>query len=250
MFRALQNGLARWRSKEFPLLAPDGGFAAVGDIHGRYDLLIRMIDQIGDLPDIHKVVFLGDYIDRGEQSAEVLRYLHHLHRNSDNVVCLRGNHEDMLLSFLEQPEVHGPTWLSHGGRQTLASYGVPQAYPGSPEDDWIVAGNVLRSQMGEGVIAWLSTLSASWQSGNIAAVHAGADPDLPMEQQDETCLLWGHQDFLERPREDGVWVVHGHTIVDRAFSDQGRIAVDTGAYATGRLSAAAITRGKLEFLTT
>jgi serine/threonine protein phosphatase 1 len=209
-----------------------------------------MIDQIGDLPDIHKVVFLGDYIDRGEQSAEVLRYLHHLHRNSDNVVCLRGNHEDMLLSFLEQPEVHGPTWLSHGGRQTLASYGVPQAYPGSPEDDWIVAGNVLRSQMGEGVIAWLSTLSASWQSGNIAAVHAGADPDLPMEQQDETCLLWGHQDFLERPREDGVWVVHGHTIVDRAFSDQGRIAVDTGAYATGRLSAAAITRGKLEFLTT
>jgi serine/threonine protein phosphatase 1 len=166
------------------------------------------------------------------------------------VICLRGNHEDMLLSFLEQPEVHGPTWLPHGGRQTLASYGVPQVHLGSSEDDWIVAGNILRSQMGEGLIAWLSALPASWQSGNIAAVHAGADPDLPMELQDESCLLWGHQDFLERPREDGMWVVHGHTIVDRAFSDHGRIAVDTGAYATGRLSAAAIAQGKLELLTT
>jgi serine/threonine protein phosphatase 1 len=250
MFRALQNRLAKWRPKEFPPPTPDAGFVAVGDIHGRHDLLTRMIGQIGDRPDIKRAVFLGDYIDRGEQSAEVLRYLHHLDCNLENVICLRGNHEEMLLSFLEEPEVYGPAWLSHGGRQTLASYGVPQVSPGSPEDDWIVAGDVLRHQMGEPLIAWLSNLPVFWQSGNIVAVHAGADPNLPFEQQDKDNFVWGHPDFLERPRTDGIWVVHGHTIVDHAISDQGRISLDTGAYATGKLSASLITRGQVELLTT
>ena len=87
-----------------------------------------------------------------------------------------------------------------------------------------------------------------YSSGNVHVVHAGADPARPLDRQSAHTLIWGHPDFLRRPRRDGQWVVYGHTIVDVVAAENGRIGVDTGAYATGRLSAALITRDGVESL--
>src|SRR6056297_3043779 len=99
-------------------------------------------------------------------------------------------------------------------------------------------------------IAWLRARPLSWRSGNVWALHAGADPHQPLDSQGDEVLLWGHPAFRRSPRRDGQWVVHGHTIVEHPHTAEGRIAVDTGAYATGRLSAALIECGAVRFLQT
>lgn len=249
IFSRFRNPLSRQSALTFPPLAPEEEFTAVGDIHGRYDLMQRLMDHLARRSNLRRLVFLGDYIDRGEQSAEVLKGLHWLSSNSGGVICLRGNHEDMLLGFLEDPLRHGPAWLQHGGRQTLLSFGVAPAYSGAPEADWLAARNSLQSKMGADLIAWLRALPVIWQSGNVATVHAGADPSRPMDAQNDQDLIWGHPNFLRMPRRDGVWVLHGHTIVEDVAADQGRIGVDTGAFATGRLSAVTVTSGGYTVLT-
>lgn len=233
-------------------IEPDQPFVAIGDIHGCADLL-RELDR---LIEAHcaswPVVFLGDYVDRGEQSREVLELLMSVSPESTpSVTCLMGNHERMLLEFLNDPAANGPRWLRNGGLQTLASFGV--ALKGGDTKDPAVfkdLRNRLSDAMGEMAIAWLSTLPLKWRSGNVWAVHAGADPALPMTEQPEDVLLWGHSAFRYTPRSDGQWVVHGHTIVDAAQIQSGRIALDTGAYATGRLSAAGISADGVDFMRT
>ena len=111
-------------------------------------------------------------------------------------------------------------------------------------------GDPVKLAMGADMIAWLRDLPSMWKSGNVTVVHAGADPATPIARQGVKTLVWGHKNFDTKPRQDGVWVLHGHTIVDVATAQDGRIAVDTGAYATGRLTAAYITDGDAAFLTT
>lgn len=220
-------------------LAPEVPFYALGDLHGRDDLLQQLLQQLYDIADPQAcLVCVGDYIDRGENSADVLRRIHDLQREAgaDVMICLRGNHEQMLLDFLDAPEQSGPRWLRHGGLQTLASFRIPPP-PGPGTDDWLDMRDRLRAALGAPLESWLRQLPLIWQTGNVAVVHAGADPALPMSAQPAQALLWGHPDFATEPRRDGVWVVHGHTIVDEVQARDGRIGVDTGAYATGRLSA-------------
>mgnify|MGYP003667673731 FL=1 len=228
-------------------LAPDEPFFAIGDIHGRDDLLKRILMRMDEVaPDIRRV-FVGDYIDRGEHSAGLLRRLQALEQSCDGqVVCLKGNHEDMLLRFLDNPAEAGPAWMRHGGLQTMASFLIAPPSSSAPSQEWETARDKLREGMGGPLISWLEDLPTSWQTGNVAVVHAGADPTVPLEEQYDNILLWGHAEFATTLRTDGVWVVHGHTIIDAPMVCNGRISIDTGAYATGLLTALYLRPGRDE----
>lgn len=220
-------------------IVPHEPFIALGDIHGCVDLLTRFLRS----EPAHRVVCLGDYVDRGDHSAQVLRLL----KSRPEIICLKGNHEDMLLNFLSEPQIHGPRWLRHGGLQTLASFGISgisDATTGAALDG---ACDTLRSAMGEELIRWIADLPTYYMTGNVVAVHAGADPAQAIPEQSERVLIWGHPQFRKTPRRDGVWVVHGHTIMDQAHTHNGVISIDTGAYATGRLTAATISADGVRF---
>ncbi len=222
-------------------LDPEMPFVAIGDIHGRLDLLKVFLDRTPT----EQIVLVGDYVDRGDDSAGVLRLL----SAREDLICLSGNHEELMLNFIKSPERHGARWLRYGGLQTLASYGVSGMTETSANDAMVKARDQLLDAMGPETLAWLKSRPTSWQSGNIAVVHAGADPNVPIYDQSVKTLHWGHGDFLKKRRRDGVWVIHGHTIVDAPQNTKGRIAIDTGAYATGRLSAVHIDQTGARFET-
>ena len=236
--RLLRRFIAR---PDFPATAPDSPFFAVGDIHGRADLLHRFLDT----KPTHPVICVGDYVDRGDHSADVLRMLH----ARPDIICLSGNHEEMMLDFLTAPERSGPRWLRYGGLQTLASFGVAGVTDSSGAEALSNARDQLQTAMGADLLEWMRAMPTLWQSGNVAVVHAAASPARNMEEQRTATLHWGHPHFTKAQRTDGIWVIHGHTIVDAAHIENGRIAIDTGAYATGRLTVALIEPGITTFQT-
>lgn len=239
----------------FPPPAPSRRTYVVGDIHGRDDLLRRLLRLIeADLVQVGEgaqIVFAGDYVDRGPDSAAVLARLMRLHAERPrHVTCLMGNHERMLLDFLDDPTGKGALWLRSGGRDTLASFGIKLRGMIGPDEAEGLAGT-LGDVMGSDMVRWLRALRRRWVDGTLAVVHASADPLLPIAAQSEKVLLWGNADVPLRPRSDGLWITHGHTVVDAPVASRGRIAIDTGAYFTGRLTAAVIEPGDLvTFLTT
>ena len=220
-------------------ICPDEPFLAIGDIHGRFDLLQRFPEnRLGA-----QIVFLGDVIDRGDHSADVLKVLFAV----PGLICLMGNHEEMMLDFIAQPQAHGGRWLRYGGLQTLDSFGVSGISETSTGGELERARDALVDAMGRDLLDWVSNLPKCWTSGNVAFVHAAADPALPIDAQSNRTLLWGHKDFGTVPRKDGMWVVHGHTITDTPELKSGIVSIDTGAYATGNLTAATITSGDVSF---
>ncbi|MEM8979237.1 MAG: metallophosphoesterase [Pseudomonadota bacterium] len=227
-------------------IAPKGPFFAVGDIHGSLEKFRKILIAIEQRDIAAPIVFVGDYIDRGDRSADVLLGLMELDE-APRVTCLKGNHEVMLLEFLEDPQTQYRFWIQNGGLQTLWSYGLRSIDPdASPEDiDEIAEG--LNSAMGQKTLDWLNSLPTMWNSGNVYVTHAGADPARKMTEQYEDVLLWGHRAFGRQEREDGIWVLHGHTIVDQPICADGRISIDTGAYASGRLTGAYVSQGNVEF---
>jgi serine/threonine protein phosphatase 1 len=232
--------------------APDQPFIAVGDIHGRADLLHALQKMIAERFPGWPVVFLGDYIDRGEDSRAVLDDLRACAPDrAGRITCLMGNHERMLLDFIDDPALAAPTWLANGGLQTLLSFGVRPPRGGSPTPD---AAATLRDNLCDAIgparLNWLRQRPLSWHNGNVWAAHAGVDPRVPLSQQTQDTLLWGHPAFARIPNAAGALVVHGHTIVRTPVLSDGRVAIDTGAYATGRLTAAAIMQGAVEFFQT
>ncbi len=243
----------RWKRTPKPTfdapLAPSVPVCVIGDIHGRADLLARLLERLAaTVPPQACLVFVGDFVDRGDQSREVLETLWSLQQErTGQAICLMGNHERMLLDFLDEPVAHGARWMRHGGLQTLASYRVGPAAATAEGADWIAVRDWFREELGE-TEPWLRTLPLTWQSGNLAVVHAAVDPALALEDQSESVLLWGHPEFGKTLRTDGIWVAHGHTIIDQPRAEHGRISVDTGAYATGTLTAAFINEGMVTFL--
>jgi serine/threonine protein phosphatase 1 len=226
-------------------LRPERPIWAVGDVHGRSDLLRRMVERVlrdaaGTVDPV--LVMLGDYVDRGPDSAGVLSFLRDLQATETRaeIVVLGGNHEAMMLDALREPVARGRTWLRYGGLETLESYGITGVRPDAGPGDLRGMAAALRAAMPEGLEAWLGALPLGWRSGNVACVHAGLDPALPPEEQPDEVLLWGHPAFGTTPRGDGLQVVHGHAIVPEPVMRAGRIAVDTGAYRTGRLTAVRI----------
>lgn len=231
----------------------------IGDIHGRADLLELMLELIdahigGTAAADPKLVFVGDYVDLGPDSAVVLTRVRELQESfPDNVTCLMGNHERMMLDFLADPTTRGPRWMRAGAGETLRSFGVATAdlEDSTEYDAFPAAAHMLRKRIPKDTIAWLENLPLSWSSGNLWAVHAGADPGHDMEDQSARVLLWGHPEFDSGPRGDDVWIAHGHTEMDLPTATDGRIAVDTGAWRTGRLTACAVRPdGRYDFLQT
>jgi serine/threonine protein phosphatase 1 len=190
-----------------------------------------------------RLIFAGDLIDRGPGSAAVLARVQALCEQG-RALALMGNHERMMLDFLDAPARIGPLWLANGGDATLQSLGVTA----HRAPDMAALAQALRAALPPGQEAWLRALPLSWREGALAVSHAGADPALPFETQDDRVLLWGHRDFPRRMRGDGVWIVHGHVIAAQVTAEAGRIGTDTGAFATGRLSAAWLDRDGLRVL--
>lgn len=234
-----------------PPPCPDRPICIIGDLHGRADLLEHMLAKIATQngSNMARLIFVGDLIDRGPDSALVLTRVQQLVENApDQVVCLMGNHERMLLDFLDNP-VKAARWLHHGAVETLTSLGVPSQASGETAHARLQALAVsLRAALPSGSEAWLRALPAFWREKNLAVVHAGADPSLPIESQPNKTLIWGHRDFSHHSRRDGLWIAHGHTIVQTASASSGRISVDTGAWQSGRLSAAWLDTQGLRFI--
>lgn len=236
---------------------PERAMFVIGDIHGRVDLLDAMLEEIDTIlgsvtMQDPQLIFVGDYVDRGPDSREVIDKLHILCRDyASSVVCIRGNHEQMMLDFLDNPPLRHARWLRNGGLNTMTSYGIALATPDLTPDAANHAADRLRQAMGDEVIEWLRTLPTMVTSGNVAVVHAAADPKKPIDAQSDRVLIWGHPEFLNRTRPDGHWVVHGHTIMDQPEMVNNRISIDTGAYMTDALTAAILVPdGEVEFLQT
>lgn len=227
---------------------------AVGDIHGRSDLLADMIAllekrSIDDTrlagPPI--VIFLGDYIDRGHDSAGVIGMLTAGRPRHCECRYLRGNHEQSLMAFLDNP-VANRGWLLQGGAETVMSYGVrPPPFNGSVEA-WRVAADELRARMPAAHLEFLHGLERYIELGDYAFVHAGVDDSRALADQPDEALYWARDAFIGSKRAFSHRIVHGHTPVDRPFADARRIAVDTGAYASGVLTAARFEGEAVTFL--
>ncbi len=215
---------------------------ALGDVHGCYGLMKSLLAELardwaqraaGRRP---VLVFCGDYVDRGPQSAEVVQALVHLKRRADiDLHLLKGNHEQALLGFLEDP-VRGGPWLRFGGLATLASYGV--AAPDGSEDSLFRARDELLDRMPASHLVLLRDLELMVTIGDFAFVHAGVRPGTPLNAQSENDLLWLREGFLDVEEPFEKVIVHGHTWLDeRPQLLPNRLGLDTGAYATGVLSA-------------
>jgi serine/threonine protein phosphatase 1 len=217
---------------------------AIGDIHGCYDLMKALLAQLaadaaeraaGRRP---IMIFLGDYVDRGPDSAKVLEALIWLKRRPDlDVRLLKGNHEQAMLDFIEDP-VAGAPWLRFGGAEALLSYGVPTPAAEEGEAGLLRARDELLERMPASHLRLLQGLELMLQVGDYAFVHAGVRPRTALAGQDEQDLLWIRKEFLEARGPFEKVIVHGHTwIGDRPQVMDHRIGVDTGAFATGALTA-------------
>jgi serine/threonine protein phosphatase 1 len=214
---------------------------AVGDIHGRRDLLIAMIARIrADLaarPHPHPLlIFLGDYVDRGPDSRGVIDTLIGLEEGDLPTAFLLGNHDRYVQAYLDDPEWYDLTfhWLADplGGAQTLASYGVAGASPARPA----ASREPFAAAFPDSHRAFLDSAALWVRRGGYVFVHAGIRPGIPLEKQDPEDLIWIREPFLTTTADFGFKVVHGHTIAPAVEHHRNRIAVDTGAFRTGVLS--------------
>jgi serine/threonine protein phosphatase 1 len=229
-----------------------GRVYVIGDIHGRSDLLDRIIDEISrDLAAAPVAdcltVTLGDYVDRGPDSRGVLD---RLARNPfpTEFVALKGNHEALLAAFLTDPSVVDH-WRRLGGLETLHSYGVPVGALMIGKD-YAQAADALKAAMPQAHVAFLASLK-TWQvTGRYFLCHAGVRPGMPLERQSEEDLLWIREPFLGSGADFGKIVVHGHTPTEEPQVRPNRINVDTGAFVTGRLTCAVLEGERVRFLST
>jgi len=204
---------------------------AIGDVHGCHDLLLDLLDGIAKhaAGRPHKLVFLGDYIDRGPDSAAVVHTVRTLQQSSPgSVICLLGNHEAMLLNAVTDPRVFD-LWLRNGGDTALASFGAKSARD-LPED----------------VVGWLKSLPTFYETGRHYFVHAGVNPAKPLARQEDRDRLWIREPFLGSSHDFGKHIVHGHTPLQSGVPDEQpyRTNLDTGAAYGGALTAGVFSDAK------
>jgi serine/threonine protein phosphatase 1 len=211
---------------------------AIGDIHGRLDLLNQLLSlinaDVAQFPAIRPVyVFLGDYIDRGHWSRETIDRLIE-HADEHESVFLKGNHELIAISCLSD-RTKIDHWLRLGGMETLSSYGVaPDLFANRKQ----AAGTQLafHNALPQSHFRFLRNLRESFASGDFFFVHAGVKPDVDLAHQTEKDLLWIRHEFLLSSRDFGKIIIHGHTPTEEIELRSNRINIDTGAFATGRLT--------------
>lgn len=215
---------------------------AVGDIHGRLDLLLPMVEAIvadlhGSAADRKMVVFLGDYIDRGPDSRGVLRLLAGLSRAQGvEWRFLKGNHEQAMLEFLDDPSA-GARWCEYGGDRALQSWGLRVPELAHRTEAWARVAADLRHKLTKREKDFLETLELSVTMGDYFFSHAGARPGLALDRQSPQDLMWIRQPFLNSRTAFECMVVHGHTPTTSVHADQRRIGIDTKAYDSGVLTA-------------
>jgi serine/threonine protein phosphatase 1 len=240
-----------------PAVVPDGTRVyAIGDIHGCMELLRRLLDEIGrDLAQGRTrrtvIVFLGDYVDRGPESREVVDLLAagvppEGPLAGTEWVTLRGNHEDFMMEFLADFSV-GRAWMANGGLETIRSYlgAIPEGVTDCPA----VQRRLYRS-LPPAHLRFLSKLPASHSEGGYMFVHAGVRPGVPLDRQDSYDLMWIRDAFLWSDDDFGKVVVHGHSVVAVPDLRPNRIAIDTGAYRTGHLTCLVLEGSDRRFLST
>lgn len=214
---------------------------AVGDIHGRLDLLDRLLawvveDARAAGPEVNaQIIFLGDYVDRGPDSMGVLERLSSLCVEGLSVTTLKGNHEQMMLEILDSPE-KWPGWARAGGLATVVSYGVRPPPANSPPEAVAEMVEALRAAVPQKHRDFLDALRPALEVGDFFFAHAGVRPGRPLRDQVEQDLLWIREGFLNHKGPFERVIVHGHSTDTTPMVDDYRIGVDTGAYATGVLT--------------
>jgi serine/threonine protein phosphatase 1 len=226
---------------------------AVGDIHGRLDLLDELLAKIDGELDCRParktlLVFVGDLIDRGPDSAQVVERLRTYSRPGVRPVFLLGNHEEVLLRILGGDQSLVDSWLKFGGVQCLESYGVDvRALRGAPAEKILEA---TRQAVPKQHVEFLESFIDSCRFGDYLFVHAGIRPGVQIDQQRQSDLRWIREPFLFDETDHGFVVVHGHTIRPEVEVRPNRIGIDTGAYRTGVLTAIAIEGANAWYLDT
>ena len=228
------------RVRRKPSLPSGERIYAIGDIHGRFDLfeqlisLIRKDSEARGKADV-RLVLLGDIIDRGAESANLVLRCMTYANTSDKFVVLKGNHEQAMVEALMGNFTALAFWRRFGGDATLRSWGVSDAmlHVGQPGDIIEAA----RSQVPTEVLRWLDRLPLTYRRGSYLFVHAGLRPNVRLAKQAPGDLLWIRDEFLTSDADHAYMVVHGHSIREDVDLQRNRIGIDTGAYRTGRLTA-------------
>ncbi len=227
---------------------------AIGDIHGRVDLLRKLEDQIAAHADAHPIlrkmlIYIGDYVDRGYESQAVIDHLIAPTLPGFERVTLKGNHEEFVLQFLDGDDV-AAMWLVNGGRETLMSYGVMMP-PGVEREAQVEeAREKFRQAFPPAHKEFLDGLALTHQVGGYLFVHAGIRPGVALDVQDPSDLLWIRETFLNSTVAHGVVVVHGHSLVGEPEVHKNRIGIDTGAFATGHLTCVVLEGDNYRFIAT
>jgi serine/threonine protein phosphatase 1 len=248
IFKKILGGETRYRGKA-------GCRAyAVGDIHGRLDLLDELLARIEQELKVKPVrdaylVFLGDLIDRGPDSAGVVERLRG-YRPPPGVrtIFLMGNHEEVMLRVIGGEKGLLENWLVWGGAECVRSYGIDPGHLGRLAEDEAIA--LLRRKVPVEHRSFLNKFADTFTFGDYLFVHAGILPGRPLDEQEKRDLRWIREPFLNDDKEHGFLVVHGHTIVEEVEERRNRIGIDTGAYRTGNLSALAIEEEERWYLST
>jgi serine/threonine protein phosphatase 1 len=204
---------------------------AIGDIHGYADEVSTLLDYLVDskgCSSVDQVIFMGDYIDRGSGSSQVIQRMLEVQREWPKTVFLKGNHEQMLLGFLGLGGSNGEFYIRNGGATFFKSYGI----------DGLDSLTALRERIPDAHLAFLQQLELGVSLGDFIFVHAGLSLELPLEQQREEDLLWIREEFVRYPHNFGKTVVFGHTAFNQIFLDLPyRIGIDTGVAYGNKLSA-------------
>jgi serine/threonine protein phosphatase 1 len=234
---------------------PDTVIYAIGDIHGRADLLAAIHDRIAvdaqRRAAQHKwVIYLGDYVSRGESPRAVVERVLEWLPESFGRIALKGNHEDLLLRFLDGDLEAGRHWFDYGGQDALAGYGVTIPDRQARDDAGVAA---LRDRFSVALpsshLEFFRSLRTSHRAGDYYFVHGGVRPGVPLTEQIEHDCMWIRKTFLDSDIDHGAVVVHGHSISAHPVVRHNRIGIDTGAYKSGILTCLVLdgaTRGFLQ----
>ncbi len=219
----------------------------IGDVHGRADLLDRLLAgieaEIAQSPQRKlSIIFLGDIVDRGPASAQVVERLRTFSTPGASVHFVMGNHEEIMLRVIKGESDLFKSWLRFGGTETLRSYGV------DPSELRKLSGNQLAAKLRKSIPAshreFISSFVDTISFGDYVFVHAGIRPGIALSEQSNSDLRWIREPFLEDRSDHGFVVVHGHTITNEVEVCPNRIGIDTGAFCTGTLTALAIEGSK------
>lgn len=254
MLRLFRSSSARAAEKSPPSIGENRRAYAIGDIHGRLDLLRELIDKIAADDWVRgaagstELILLGDYVDRGPESAQVIDFIIRLTRWWPNLHCLMGNHEEVFLLAARGDEGALRFMTRIGGRETILSYGIDEdvldGMTFGELRDWLV------ETIPESHLTFLSELKEQVVLEDYAFVHAGIRPGIPMDSQQPKDLRWIRDEFLESQVSHEHFIVHGHSISEEVETMSNRIGIDTGAYATGRLTAIGLQGTERWFLST